>query len=363
MLERCAFRVFCLAAGTAGFILGTPALPACAVDLDAAKSAVSGASPSELRAEFHRRFEERSSTSQTRGLSPSDPDSPFAAFDDVTLLMAARSQARGIYGVDDRQDWYQISDEGVRQLARASAALFKATDTRSSQSSIVLKSRSLREAYRLCTGEQYATQPAAAFCSGTLVGPDMVLTAGHCVNEVSWNADIPPVSKVRFIFGYRMENSNANPTAFSPAQVFAGTKVLGGELSKTRDWALVRLSRPVPSNIAKPVTAWSKGPVAVGQRVFVIGYPSGTPLKYAPGAEVRDPSNPDYFVANLDTFGGNSGSGVFDQETHKLIGILVRGDTDYVTDTAANCRRVNICPNTGCNGEDVTHLSAVKALN
>ncbi len=153
------------------------------------------------------------------------------------------------------------------------------------------------------------------------------------------------------------------PNAVSPDQVFAGKElVAAGDIASKRDWALVRLARPVPAAVAEPVTAWNKDPVAVGQRVFVVGYPSGIPLKYAPGAQVRDQSNTAFFVANLDTFGGNSGSGVYDEKTGKLIGVLVRGDADFVKDNTQQCNRIHICPSTGCRGEDVTRLSVVSAL-
>ena len=78
------------------------------------------------------------------------------------------------------------------------------------------------------------------------------------------------------------------------------------------------------------------------------------PLKIANNAAVRSNSpNLDWFVANTDTFVGNSGSGVFDASTKELVGILVRGATDYVPD--GTCNRVNVCPSDGCRGEDVIY--------
>jgi hypothetical protein len=331
-------------------------------DLEAAKKAVTAASASDLLAEFQRRSGERS-LPKTRGMTTRSIDavSPLATIDEGVLVKVARERTRTIYGTDDRVDWYEIGDT-VRPLARASVALINTSDTLPSQTSVDLKVKTLGETHELCPDEMYATQPAVAFCSGTLVGPDLVLTAGHCVNEVSKNAAIAPLPEVSFVFGYRMESATSSVTSVSPDQVFAGKELIGGELDNNRDWALVRLARPVPATIAEPVAGWNKGPVAVGQRVFVIGYPSGIPLKYAPGAQVRDQSNPNFFVANLDTFGGNSGSGVFDQATSKLIGVLVRGDADFVRDNTENCNRVHICPMNGCRGEDVTHLSVVSAL-
>ena len=44
--------------------------------------------------------------------------------------------------------------------------------------------------------------------------------------------------------------------------------------------------------------------------LVVIGHPSGLPTKIADGAWVRNNESEYYFVTNLDTFGGNSGSAV-----------------------------------------------------
>ena len=64
-----------------------------------------------------------------------------------------------------------------------------------------------------------------------------------------------------------------------------------------------------------------------------------------------------FFVCNLDTYGGNSGSPVFNSSTHELEGILVRGETDFIV-TENGCRKSNVCPqndpNFVCRGEDCT---------
>lgn len=331
--------------------------------VEAAAKVVGQASNEKLLAELQRRFEKKRQASK----SPSDKVlkrglvSPLESLDDATLVEALKVtvRTRTIYGSDDRKDWYEIKNNDVKPLARASVALVNASDTSLAAGQISLKARPLRQTMGLCAGERYGAQPAAAFCSGTLVRPDVVLTAGHCVREISDDQAISPVTEVRFVFGYRMEKSDYDPMKLRADQIFSGKEVLAGEKNESRDWALIRLEKPVPAEIATPVTDWDTGSVSKGQKVFVIGYPSGIPLKYAPGAEVRDIASPGYFVANLDSFGGNSGSGVFDQQTKRLVGVLVRGDADFVQDEGKNCNRVHVCPNTGCRGEDVTRLSVV----
>ena len=98
-----------------------------------------------------------------------------------------------------------------------------------------------------------------------------------------------------------------------------------------------------------------------GEGIFVIGHPVGLPLKVAGYSTVRDFSKSGYFVADLDTFGGNSGSPVFSVKTKKIEGILVRGDTDFL-ESPAGCTTMATYEQTGGRGEDVTKISALSAF-
>jgi len=112
----------------------------------------------------------------------------------------------------------------------------------------------------------------------------------------------------------------------------------------------VQLERDVVGRT--PAKVRSSGKIKDKQTLFVIGHPCGLPQKYAPGAKVRDNTPAPYFVANLDTYGGNSGSPVFAAPSATVEGILVRGENDFVTN--GHCYVSLVCPTTGCRGEDVT---------
>ena len=64
-----------------------------------------------------------------------------------------------------------------------------------------------------------------------------------------------------------------------------------------------------------------------------------------------------FLVANLDTYGGNSGSAVFNATDGKIEGVLVRGEMDYVFKNG--CRISNVCATDACRGEDVTLIERV----
>jgi V8-like Glu-specific endopeptidase len=193
-----------------------------------------------------------------------------------------------------------------------------------------------------------AAQPIACFCSGFLVAPDVVATAGHCVKS---DADL---AKVRFVFDFRMVDGDTARTRFGADDVYAGKTLIGRQMaSDGSDWALVRLDRAVVGR--SPVKVRNTGKVKNTQALFVIGNPGGLPQKSAPGAKVRDNTPAPFFVANLDTYGGNSGSPVFNAGSVTVDGILVRGENDFVT--SGSCYVSLVCPTTGCRGEDVTRAT------
>jgi len=265
------------------------------------------------------------------------------------LTKLARDRQRAIYGVDNRQDLYQVRSRKVRAAADAVVALVKSTDLhREGNDTYTLTTEPYQQAYQLCGSEPFVSQHTGCFCSGFLVKPDIVVTAGHCVKSQQ------DLANSKFVFGFRMIDSQQVRTSFGPDDVYTGVKLIGRQLaSDGTDWALIRLDRPVSGR--KPLPFRTKGKIADRESVFVIGHPCGLPLKYAPGAKVRDNSPAPFFVANLDTYGGNSGSPVFNARSMTVEGILVRGENDFVTN--GTCYVSLVCPSTGCRGEDVTRAT------
>lgn len=265
------------------------------------------------------------------------------------LAKLAQDRQRVIYGVDNRQDLYQVKSSKVQAAAKAVVALVKATDlTRENDGSYTLATESYHDAYQLCGNEPFVTQPLGCFCSGFLVAPDVVATAGHCVKS---QADL---ATIRFVFGFRMIDADHARTNFPANDVYAGATLIGRQLAQDgTDWALVRLDRVVVGHT--PVKLRTTGKIGDKQSLFVVGHPTGLPQKYAPGARVRDNTPVPFFVANLDTYGGNSGSPVFNASTRIVEGILVRGENDFVSN--GTCYVSLVCPTTGCRGEDVTRAT------
>jgi Trypsin-like peptidase domain len=306
----------------------------------------------ELLAELRRRERvtaaKRGEESRSRAAQASSPgrSGELQNVPTAELAKAAQNRQRVIYGTDNRKDLYQVKSSKVQAIANAVVALVKTSDlARESDGSYTLATEQYSEAYQLCGSEPFVSQPIGCFCSGFLVAPDVVATAGHCVKN---QADL---AKIRFVFGFRMTDAEHVRTNFPANDVYAGAGLIGRQLAQDgTDWALVRLDRAVVGH--KPLKHRTNGKIGNMESLFVIGHPCGLPQKYAPGARVRDNTPAPFFVANLDTYGGNSGSPVFNASNRTVEGILVRGENDFVSNGTCNVSMV--CPTTGCRGEDVT---------
>lgn len=273
-----------------------------------------------------------------------------AASPSFAQTQGPRPRPEVIYGNDDRVDLYQVNNPKVRELADSTVALFPAGRVSDEGGKARLGTEVYGERMGLCKEEPFYPQPMGAFCSGSLVGPDLIMTAGHCITSQDSCED------TKFVFGFAVTKEGEYPASVPGGDVYGCAKLLGRvEEGRGADWALIRLDRPVSGH--KPLQVNRSGALKKGTPLFVIGHPAGLPTKVAGGAVVRDPSPNGYFVANLDTYGGNSGSAVFNASNGLVEGILVRGELDYVWKDG--CRVSNVCADDACRGEDVTKVGAL----
>lgn len=179
----------------------------------------------------------------------------------------------------------------------------------------------------------WKNQTSFSFCSGVLVAPDLVLTAGHCVAHLSCE-DLMVVS------GYDQNLKDVSQLQTRTCQRIEAVHARLG----LKDWALIRLQ----DKLDLPVAKLAKGRSKIRDEVYSIGYPLGAPKKRSLGKIRFVDFNKNYRIS-LDAFVGQSGSPVFNQSTHELIGILSSGESDD-TDNSGSLQ-VKYCAEADCLGE------------
>lgn len=250
-----------------------------------------------------------------------------------------------IYGQDDRSEIedYEIPDfiEKGRSVAiRISNR--RLSDDRSDDSLINFPKRKLKNTIPfLCEDERFQEQFSVGDCSGFLIAPDRLVTAGHCMASES------ECSGNKWVFDFKEDT-----TQFKKNNVYSCKKIITQKYiynqNEVSDYAIIELDRKVEDR--SPLKHRKIGRVNLNTPLVVIGHPLGLPMKIADGAKVSRMNEierktkfnswllrANYFTANLDSYGGNSGSPVFNKKTGKVEGILIQGADDFFYNDERKC--------------------------
>jgi hypothetical protein len=272
----------------------------------------------------------------------------------LALLISFSLQAKNkvVYGQDDRVNPADASPM-MQELALSTAAMIQPDSLEVDGDMVNILGVSLEER-GLCSTARFSQQMSSALCSGFLVTDDLLVTAGHCIKSKS------DCKKYKWVFDFADNTDGATSIQVKKTSVYGCKKIVERDLTSWsgNDFALIKLDRKVTDRA--PLQVRTEGKITEGEGITVIGHPTGIPTKVAGGAYVRDNGKAKYFVTNLDTFGGNSGSAVFNSETGMVEGILVRGAQDYVT--VGGCALPNHCEMDECRGEDVTRITNISKL-
>lgn len=269
---------------------------------------------------------------------------------------ASRFAPDVVYGEDNRIDTFQSTNALHKKLALSTAARINKNSIKVRGTTAELLGEPLSampgpQNPPLCAKERFKDQPTASDCSGFLVADNILATAGHCMAKAS------DCSDMRWVFNYKVSSSTQTAVSVSVNDVYSCKRIIKQSLvpASTTDFALIELDRAQPGKALKIAKA---APV-VGAPIFMIGYPSGLPQKITAGAKVIKVAG-NSFRTDLDAFGGNSGSSVFNA-AGEVVGILVNGDTDYRLNSAGTCVEVNQM-NAPRNGEGVSAFTQFAAF-
>ena len=154
----------------------------------------------------------------------------------------------------------------------------------------------------------------AGGCTGSLVGPDVVLTAGHCLfRPFLYGGD-------GFTTGVRVvpaKNGDEEPygSVDSDAIWVSQAYVESGGADASQDWGIIRLPEPLGFTVGWFVIGQLRTETLLdpGARPVIVGYPADKPLGtlWAAGEDAFARVARDFLWHEIDVFKGQSGSGVF----------------------------------------------------
>jgi hypothetical protein len=154
-------------------------------------------------------------------------------------------------------------------------------------------------------------------CTGTLIGPDLFLTARHCATD----ADGADILSSSVTFDYQTDKNGNRPGGYNPhwykviGVVAAGASPTQYSFQADTDWLLLRLDTGAAGIPITPCDLRS-GAIAANEPAFTVHHPGGAVKKFQKGAVV---SGDVHNVTGFDYAGGSSGSALFDANA-KVIG-------------------------------------------
>jgi len=261
---------------------------------------------------------------------------------------------RVIYNGDTRQDTYQVSSS-LQQLGSSAVVIVypdSSSLTRNLDGSYSLtSSNTAQNTWNLCPQEAFSQQQiitGSSYCSGFLLStnPPWIGTARHCAETASSTVG------ALVLFDFDQLDSTTTKSLYPENDVYTVASIVtkGTGTDFDTDYAVLALDRVVVGRT--PYTRVNSTP-SVGLPLILIGHPIGLPKKTDADGQLTAIGD-GVIGAFVDSYGGNSGSPVFD-DAGNLIGILVAGAQDFVS--PSGCDISNTCPGgLGCDNFGETLL-------
>ncbi len=232
---------------------------------------------------------------------------------------------------DEYEQIQRISD-GVAGIIRTDRLYFESGPNRYivKDEVLTLKKRLKMREITLVDQTPFVLQPSLFKGTAFLVGKDLLLTAGHILNNLEIEKG-DPIEHLSFVFGHKYDkNHNIDSHAFLKFNVYKGDHVVEKHYDPfLGDWALLKLKKEV-SNYQKIVPIHFDFDYTANLRICSIGHPLGLPMKYTGNAQIKKICSP-FIKASLDTFWGNSGSPILAQKNGKfgIVGIASSTSKDF----------------------------------
>ncbi len=281
----------------------------------------------------------------------------FFAFAQAGIL-PANDSTQAIYGKDERGFVSRSSSKEIRQLSSSVAMIVPRDIVEFKLFTALIRGEVLsdKNSLNLCLGEKFSKYHFLNSCTGFLIAPDLMATAGHCfLSEDDCRNKL-------VVFDVFEKNETQHGHKVLKNAVYECKEIVKSEFNSEvlSDYAVIRLNKKITDRT--PLKLNTKGHVNTSDRVFMIGHPLGLPMIATGNARViesNEGNEEHFFKATLDSFEGNSGSPVFNARTLEVEGILVRGEEDFVENGDKQCLQYKTFEENSGKGESITKIQDI----
>lgn len=273
----------------------------------------------------------------------------------ITLVLStqsfARSGQKAIYGSRlDSEFTTKNSSDNIKFLSTGIGYIVpKKRIKKHDRETSMIEARPLREVSNLCSHERFAENLVSApSCTSFLVAEDLLVTAGHCIEDKKDCKDL------NIVFGVTVAKETSQGFHIANNNIYSCKKVITSSNIKGRDYSLIKLNKKVKARMIYKIGDDSK--LTDESSVYMIGHPLGLAVTYTKPAKVTHHYLDDFFRAPLNSFSGNSGSPVLNATNDEVVGILTSGQTDFIKNDNQCTRYARY----SSGGETITRINHLK---
>lgn len=211
-----------------------------------------------------------------------------------------------------------------------------------------IATQSVAAEFNVCKDQYLSEQPSGASCSGFLVGPDTLVTAGHCIKDLNDCQNKIWVLDFKFVDKFKTDRINL---VVKNEKVYSCKSIIAKKAGFLNDYAVIKLDRPVHGR--RPLEIRREGKINSNASLYTIGYPMGIPQTLTRDGRVTGNLMPNYFKLKIDTFMGNSGSPIINESTGVVEGILIKGGSDADFSLFGACYDNSTCKGIFCDSDEI----------
>lgn len=256
-----------------------------------------------------------------------------------------------IYDKDDREFITKRSDKKLQSMAKSIGYIIQNDYVKKGFFKTLLKAVPLGDVHNLCPNVKFTKALSNPVCTGFLIGPDIMVSAGHCFQNMD------DCQNKSIIFDVDSNKQRESDFLVNSSNVFSCKEILAQSFAGESDYSIIKLNK-VPKNRA-PLKLNRSRTLELNDQVFMMGHPFGLPLVLSHKTKILENTQIDIFKTTLDSFEGNSGSPVINAKTFLVEGILISGQEDLVQDSENLCYRYKVHTS---GGEGVFRASELPTL-